>query len=142
AGSARPDEPLLTCDFSEPTGMLMQLAENYIQCVINNGINTEQLLRPYPLPEPFECGIYALQLSLWDLNPESQQCDACLINVMQYLAYDEVTPYLTLQTCSGAGPNVKPPFEGIVLGGPRFTLNGENGILILSKFPISDVSET
>ena len=139
AGSARNDEPPINCEFDGRHGDLEDRAREYIQCNIQNGINTASLIRPYPNPQPFACSVAALDIQLWGGDPENQQCLACLINSMQNLPYNQTAPFDAIPICKGIGGLFDPPLP---LGGPRFTLDGVNGILILSKFPITEVSET
>jgi hypothetical protein len=129
AGSARPNEPNIGADFTEPSGELLNLADDYISCLIASGINTQTLIQPYPNPSPFQCSFFAIQQQLFNFKPESQQGLACLINTMQKLPSDGVSPFKALPIC------------GQYLG-PRFAFDGVNGQLILSKYPITEVSET
>lgn len=129
AGSARPNEPPIGADFTEPSQNLLALANAYIQCVIGAGIDTQTLIQPFPNPTPFECSVYSIQMALWNFDPESQQGFACLLNSMQKLPSDGVTPSMAIPTCGDHE-------------GPRFAMDGVNGQLILSKYPIRTVSET
>lgn len=129
AGSDRPNEPTIGAEFSEPSQQLLALANSYINCVITAGIDTQTLIQPYPNPAPFECSIYSIQLSLFGLDPISQQAFACLLNGMQKQPSDGVSPFKVIPTCGARE-------------GPRFAMDGVNGQLILSKYPISQVSET
>ncbi len=129
ASPARTNEQPIGCDFAEPTGHLIQLATAYVNCAISHGINTQTLIQPYPVPSPFECSVYALQLTLFTPEPASQQCHACLINSMQELPADGVSPFQSVSRCGASQGN-------------RFTMGGVNGQVILSKFPIRNVSET
>jgi endonuclease/exonuclease/phosphatase family metal-dependent hydrolase len=129
AGSARPNEPTIGADFTEPSGELLNLADNYISCLVASGIFTDTLIQPYPNPSPFHCSFYAIQIALFNSKPESQQGLACLINAMQKLPHDGSSAFEALPIC------------GQYLG-PRFAFDGANGQLILSKYPIKEVSET
>jgi endonuclease/exonuclease/phosphatase family metal-dependent hydrolase len=126
---ARTNEPTIGCLFSEPSGTLLTHASSYINCLIGAGIDTRTLNQPFPAPTPLLCSYDAIQLATFESQPESQQCLAGLWNTMQKLPFDGTSPFQAI------------PING-ARQGPRFTMDGASGQMILSKFPILNVSET
>jgi len=116
------------CDFSDNT--TKQYSEYFLYCLINQvlpgPINTQQVVQPFPYPMNMSCGEVAIGLSL--ASAGGQLCLSCLLNAMQELPNGE-SAYGALQVCGA-------------LQGKKYTNGGQNGQLILSRYPITDVQET
>jgi len=124
--TARPDEKA-GCDFSDQT--LAYLANAYLECQLAANVPTNTLQQPL-VEVPFQCLALGVGIGIQDNDPANQLCLACLINTLQYLPPN--TPesnQAALATCA-AGQ------------GPKNGHKGKNGQLILSKYPITKVSET
>jgi len=101
----------------------------FIGCALAYGIDTRTVLQPYPNALPEDCQLIGLAIMLHNFNPINQLCLTCLVNEMQKLPYDPVSPFKALQTCGAQQ-------------GSRYINGGNSGILILSKHPIRNIVET
>jgi len=111
------------CNMTDLT--LAYMASQYVNCLLTEGIDTQTLQQPLT-PVPLQCMQWAFGIALHNLDPHNQLCLACLINGLEYLPHEEAAS--VFQTC-GAGV------------GPKYGHKGVNGQLILSQYPIEDVSE-
>jgi endonuclease/exonuclease/phosphatase family metal-dependent hydrolase len=115
------------CNFANDQ-QLFELAYYWITLVQASGTNTQQIQQPLT-PMSAQAYEYALYLALYGYNPVTGlQCLACLINSLQYLP-EGPPAFGALQQC------------GAYLG-PKNGHQGENGQLILSRYPIQDVHVT
>jgi len=112
------------CDMSDET--IAGLSYLYLTCLQTAGIDTQTVQQPLE-PVPLECMQWAIGIAVHNYDPNNALCLACLINGLEYLPHGEAAN--VLQICGG----------GV---GPKYGHKGVNGQLILSRFPIKDVTET
>jgi len=115
------------CDLTDP--ITVTYAEDFIGCMLESGIDTRQAIEPWGPPIPDLCnqaGLAIPYLHNWD--SQSWLCLGCLINELQDIEPVGNAPFEAINIC---GQN-----------GRKYAFNGENGQLILSKYPIRDVKLT
>jgi len=118
---------LVGCDFPNDQSLL-DTAYAFIALVQQSGTSTQQIVQPLT---PMSNNAYgaALAIATWANNPVAgQQCLACLINTLQNLPTGEAA-FGALDICGS-------------YQGPKHAYNGENGQLILSRYPIENVKVT
>ena len=110
-------------DLEDP--VLNYLAQNYVGCLIAYGVNTQQLLQP-ATATPFDCLYLRIGVMIHNYHPTNQIGAACLDNAMQELPLDRA--FESIGIC-GSG------------NGFKHVYGGRPGILILSRYPLSNVVE-
>ena len=118
--SSAPFQKQVGCNFSDT--LLLQYAQMFVGCLMQTGTNLTQIIQPYDGPINPLCNLAGIQVALYNGNPNNFECLSCLINSMQ----KSIDPFTTCATQSG----------------DAYSYNGTNGILIMSKFKIRNVTET
>ena len=108
------------CDFTDAS--LVTEAQMFVGCLMQTGTNLTQIIQPYDGPVNPLCNLAGIQVALHNGNPANFECLACLINAMQ----NSIDPFGTCGSQSG----------------DAYSYKGTNGILILSKFKIRNVTNS
>jgi hypothetical protein len=121
-------QPRAGCNMTDR--VLSDLVYGFVQCLVGNGVPLNQIIQPLAGPVPPSCLAIGLVLGIHNGDNNNFECLACLIN--EYMETDPTSPgypWNVVQTC---GANQ----------GAKFGYRGINGQLILSRFPIENVTET
>ena len=108
------------CDFTDP--ILLGYASEFVQCLQQTGTNLTQIIQPYDRPVYPLCDLAGIQVATYNSNTTNFQCLACIINSLQSSR--------DWQSKCGSGT------------GDAHSYHGTNGILVLSKFKIRNITET